>query len=218
MRAKLQRFAEIEQMPNVIQEGKPLYENIKGRWGNDFFKNDNPIVVELGCGRGEYTVGLARVEDHMNYIGVDVKGDRLWRGAKTAMISELNNVGFLRTEIRNIDQFFVPGEVAELWLIFPDPRPKDKDEKHRLSNNNYLCRYRRIIKPGGWFKLKTDDAGLFGYTLKILQNRNDIEDLIYTDNLYDSPLQADHYGILTRYEKKFIALGKKIKYLKFKFR
>ena len=217
MRGKLKRFAEVEMMPNVVQEGKPIFTKIKGAWGVQFFTNPRPIVVELACGRGEYTIGLAKADDQRNYIGIDVKGDRIWRGAKTALEDDLHHVGFLRTDINAIDNFFLPGEVSEVWLTFPDPRPKDKDEKHRLSNGNYLNKYKSILQSGGWFKFKTDNTELFNYTLEVLQNRTDIEGLEFTHDLYDSSMNEEHHDIKTRYEEKFSALGEKIKFMKFKF-
>ena len=133
MRAKLKRLAEVDFLPNIIQEGKPLYKSIKGNWGDLFFENNKAIVLELACGRGEYTTGLARVDPDRNYIGIDIKGDRVWKGATVAIEEGLDNVGFLRTNIRYLDQFYGINEIDEIWITFPDPRPKDRDEKTPIN-------------------------------------------------------------------------------------
>ena len=145
MRAKLKRLAEIELMPNIIQEGKPLFDTIKGNWQTLFFRNEKPIVLELACGRGEYTIGLAQQDSGRNYLGIDIKGDRIWNGGRVALDEQLGGVGFLRANIRDLDQYFEQDEVGEIWITFPDPRPKDRDEKHRLTNNNFLDMYKRLL-------------------------------------------------------------------------
>ncbi|MFA0963906.1 tRNA (guanosine(46)-N7)-methyltransferase TrmB [Roseivirga sp. BDSF3-8] len=214
VRTKLQRFAENSKRHNVIEPGKDIYEKIKGNWHKDFFNNNNPITLELACGRGEYTVGLARVFNGRNYIGVDIKGDRIWKGSGIALDEGLDNVAFLRTQILLIERFFEKGEVDEIWITFPDPRPKDRDEKRRLTHPRFLDIYRSILKPGGTLHLKTDNTGLFEYTLEVLQQQEAISDLVYTRDLYKSDMLADHHGIRTRYEKKFHEKGEDIKYLK----
>lgn len=201
----------------MIQPGKEQFDNIRGKWCSDFFKNSHPLVVELACGRGEYTIGLARQFPIQNFVGVDIKGDRLWKGSKTAFEQNLQNVGFLRTFIHALDKFFAPGEIDELWLTFPDPRPKDRDERRRLTNNRFLDLYKPLLKEQGWLKFKTDSTSLFEYTLEVLAERRDIVDLVYTDDLDNSELLTDHFGIVTHYEKLFSGKGEKIKYLKFKF-
>ena len=218
MRGKQRRFAYNEAADNVIQPGKQLFEQIKGNWRTDFFKNNNPLVVELACGRGEYTIGLAAEFPDKNFIGVDIKGDRLWKGSKTAYEKNLPNVGFLRTFIHSLDKFFAEDEIDELWLTFPDPRPKDRDERRRLTNNRFLDLYKPLLKEGAWVKFKTDSTSLFDYTLEVLNERNDITDLVFTTDLGNSELKTDHFGIITHYEKLFSEQGERIKYLKFRFR
>ncbi len=217
MRKKLSRFQDNEVNPNVIQEGKPVFETIKGNWQKDHFNNSQPLVVELACGRGEYTVGLARVYPHKNFVGVDIKGARIWVGSKQAMNEGLQNVAFLRTQIQMIDRFFATGEVSELWLTFPDPRPRDGDEKRRLTHPRFLDMYKDMLSKDGIFHLKTDSTSLFDYTLEVLEQRDDILDLIYTKDLYQSPYNNDHHGIKTKYEQIFYDKGESIKYLRFKF-
>ena len=217
MRGKQRRFADNERADNVIQPGKKLYDEVKGRWHNHVFKNDNPLIVELACGRGEYTIGLAAVFPQKNFIGVDIKGDRLWKGSKTAYERELPNVVFLRTFIHALEEFFAPDELDEIWLTFPDPRPKDRDERRRLTNTRFLDIYKKLITKDGWIRLKTDSTSLFDYTLELLHSRADIQDLEFTKDLNHSPLLAEHFGIITHYEKLFSEQGEKIKYLKFRF-
>lgn len=218
MRKKLKRFAENTLRANIIEPGKPLYDEIKGNWHQQYFKNECPITVELGCGDGEYSVGLAEVDRHRNYVGVDIKGDRLYQGSTYALEHELNHVGFLRAQIHLLDQFFGKREVDEFWLTFPDPRPKKGDIRRRLTNPRFLKMYQVICKEGGTFKFKTDSTGLFEYTLEVLDTEFIVDDLEYTFDLYKSDLLEDHHGIQTKYEKIWSAKGQKIKYLKFKFR
>ncbi len=217
MRSKLKRFADLRVRENTLEIGKPLFEKIKGNWNKLQFKNTNPIAIELACGKGEYTVGLARVLKNTNFIGIDLKGERIWVGSSQALEEGLDNVAFLRTHILELEKLFGKGEVSEIWLTFPDPRPKSRDEKRRLTHPRYLDIYKQILAPNGWFKFKTDNTKLFHYTLSVLAERNDIIDLESTMNLYSSPLNAEHYGIQTRFEKKFNEAGENIKYLKFRF-
>ena len=216
-RKKLVRFAQNEANPNVIQAGKPLFESIKGNWHEVQFQNANPIVVELACGRGEFTVGLGREYPHQNFIGVDIKGSRIWKGSSTATAEGLNNVSFLRTQIQNLDQFFAEGEIAELWITFPDPFPRDGDEKRRLTSPKFLDMYKPLIQKQGLVHFKTDNTGLFDYTLELVQSREDIQVIEFTHDFYQSEMKDDHHGIKTRYEKIFSEKGEKIKYLKFRF-
>jgi len=218
MRSKLQRFADLRERDNTLEIGKPLFDRIKGNWNKLQFKNANPIAIEVACGKGEYTVGLARNMKETNFIGIDLKGERIWVGSEQAMDEGLHNVAFLRTHVLELEKLFAPNEVAEIWLTFPDPRPKDRDEKRRLTHPRYLDIYKNILDEDGWFKFKTDNTGLFKYTLEILADRDDIRDLEQTMNLYRSPLNSEHYGIQTRFEKKFSDAGETIKYLKFRFR
>jgi tRNA (guanine-N7-)-methyltransferase len=216
-RNKLQRFKENEENRNVIQAGKPIFETIKGNWNKVQFENDQPIVVELACGRGEFTVGLAREYPAQNFIGVDIKGSRIWKGSTIAIQEGLQNVAFLRTQIQQLSDFFSVEEISELWITFPDPFPRDGDEKRRLTSPKFLEMYKPLLKSSGVIHFKTDNTGLFDYTLELLQSRNDIEILAHTHDFYQSDYKDDHHGIQTRYEKIFSDKGEKIKYLKFKF-
>ena len=217
-RKKLVRFAQNEVNPNVVQAGKPLFETIKGNWHEVQFQNQQPLVVELACGRGEFTVGLGREYRDQNFIGVDIKGSRIWKGSSTATAEGLTNVAFLRTQIQNLDQFFAEGEIAELWITFPDPFPRDGDEKRRLTSPKFLEMYKPMIKNGGLVHFKTDNTGLFDYTLELVKSREEIEILAFTHDFYQSEMRDDHHGIKTRYEKMFSDKGEKIKYLKFRFK
>lgn len=217
-RKKLVRFKENEANPNVVQEGKDIFEKIKGNWNKLQFQNDNPIVVELACGRGEFTVGLARVYPDQNFIGVDIKGSRIWKGSSTATAEGIHNVSFLRTQIELLERFFEKGEISELWITFPDPFPRDGDEKRRLTSPRFLEMYKPMLKEGGTVHFKTDNTGLFDFSLELFQSREDIDLLGYTHDFYQSEWKDDHFGIQTRYEKMFSEKGEKIKYLKFKFK
>lgn len=216
-RKKLERFRQNEINRNVIQQGKDIFNHIKGNWSKVQFGNDHPLTVELACGRGEFTVGLARQYPERNFIGVDIKGSRIWKGSTTAIAEGLDNVAFLRSQIEFLNDFFDHGEIDELWITFPDPRPRDGDEKKRLTSARFLDMYKPMIQPGGLVHLKTDNTGLFAYTLEVLQNRQDVEILVSTYDFYASPHRDDHFGIQTRYEKMFSEQGEKIKYIKFKF-
>lgn len=213
---KLEKFQENKLVHNVIEPGKPIYETISGNW-NSHFQNNEDLVVELACGRGEYTLALAQKFPSRNYVGVDLKGERVWKGSQDAIQMGLDNVAFLRTHISNIPELFEESEVNEIWLTFPDPRPKDRDEKHRLSNKSFLNMYKRILNPDGWFKFKTDNTDLFDYTLEIL-SEFDISDHSFTHDLYNSDLLQDHHGIKTKYEKIWTEKGEKVKYMKFRFK
>ncbi|HQQ98492.1 MAG TPA: tRNA (guanosine(46)-N7)-methyltransferase TrmB [Cyclobacteriaceae bacterium] len=217
MKNKLFRFAVIANRDNVIEPGKPLYTAIKNKWGTDYFQNDHPITIELACGRGEYSVALAKLFPERNYIGVDVKGDRIWKGSTLAVEQNITNIGFLRTNILNIDFFFGEGEVDEIWITFPDPRPRKRDIKRRLTNPRFLDLYKKILRPGGMVRFKTDNTGLFAYTLEELQGRTDVVDLQHTDNVYASALRPECFDVKTRYEEMFAQQGETIKYLRFRF-
>ncbi len=217
MKSKLKRFEIIAGRDNVIEPGKELFNTIKGKWSKEYFKNDRPITIELACGRGEYSVNLARQFPDRNYIGIDKKGDRLWKGSTWAVEEGLKNVALLRTDILFIESFFEAGEVDEVWLTFPDPLPRKRDAKRRLSSARYLDMYKKILQPNGYFRFKTDNTDLFNFTLEELSYRNDIQDFEYTHDLYQSPLRPECYDIKTKYEEMFSAQGELIKYLRFKF-
>jgi tRNA (guanine-N7-)-methyltransferase len=214
---KLQRFAEMETFGHVVQ---PSYDEVfrkdyplKGKWSQLFFKNNKPIILELGCGKGEYTVGLARKFTKINFIGVDIKGARMWSGAKTAVEENLHNVGFLRTRIDFISSFFAPGEIQEIWITFPDPQPKKYYK--RLTSTRFLGYYKNFLKPDGLIHLKTDNRALYLYTKNVIQVNN-LELMEATDNLYNSNMDHAVLSIKTFYEKQFLSEGKPIHYLKFK--
>ncbi|TCD12899.1 tRNA (guanosine(46)-N7)-methyltransferase TrmB [Pedobacter frigidisoli] len=211
---KLRRFAEIETFANVYQleEGKAL----KGNWAAEHFKNTNPVVLELACGKGEYTVNLATLFPDKNFIGVDYKGNRIWRGAKTAIEDGINNVAFLRIQIENLLDYFADGEIDEIWITFPDPQPQDSREKKRLTFPAFLNRYQAVLKSGGNVNLKTDNDQLYAYTcekvaeLGLIVHKN-------TDHLYTSDLVDNVLSIKTYYEKKYLLHDKNINYIQFSF-
>lgn len=215
---KLRKFAEMEQFPRVLQVpfGKLDAEGfaMRGHWHDEFFGNRNPIVLELGCGRGEYTVGLAREYADRNFIGIDIKGARMWAGAKEAHLAGMENVGFLRTNIELLGEFFSPGEIAEIWITFPDPQMKKV--RKRLTATNFLEMYRKILAPDGIVNLKTDSPFLYEYTSRLV-DLNHLPVIKRTDDLYANPEGVDRIlNIRTHYEKQWLARGLKIKYLAFK--
>ncbi|GAB3755319.1 tRNA (guanosine(46)-N7)-methyltransferase TrmB [Spirosoma pomorum] len=214
-RRKQHRFDYNSQSSIVVERGKEIYNDIKGRWKVDYFCNSQPLVVELACGKGEYTVGLAQAFPDKNFLGVDIKGDRIARGAKQAEILGLKNVGFLRTDINFLREFIVNGEIDELWITFPDPQPRPKQEKHRLTHPRFLATYKELLVPGGTLHLKTDNPELFAYSLETVQETG-FTDLQYTTDLYNSPLNAIHLGIKTKYEQIFFDKGFSINYLQCK--
>lgn len=213
---KLSKFTDMETFSNVLQvsfsDVNQHDHPIKGNWNRDFFKNHNPIVLELGCGKGEYTVGLAEIEPAKNYIGVDIKGARMWKGAKHAVDNGLINVGFLRTHIEMIDQFFAPGEVSEVWLTFPDPQMKKV--RKRLTSTRFIELYRKFLIPGGAVHLKTDSNFQYLYTVE-MANLNKFEILQNLSDIYASEKTDKTLEIKTYYEKQWLARGIKIKYISF---
>lgn len=211
---KLRRFAEIETFDNVLQldAGKPY----KGQWSKTFFKNDNPVVLELACGKGEYTVNLARLFPDKNFIGIDYKGNRIWRGAKTALEDGVNNVAFIRMQIETLTEFFAPGEVDEIWITFPDPQPQLSREKKRLTSPRFLNMYKEVLKTGGAVNLKTDNDGFYNYTAEKVQELN-LKEHINTADLYKSEYADEVLSIKTYYEKKYLKDNKNINYIKFSF-
>lgn len=219
---KLKRFKENETFTNVFQ---PTREEVvgdqfplKGKWSSDFFKNDNPIVLELGCGKGEYSVGLAERFPEKNFIGIDIKGARFWRGAKTAVESGMNNVAFVRTQIELINHIFAENEVSEIWITFPDPQIKYKRTKHRMTNAEFLDRYKKILKPSGLMHLKTDSEFMHGYTLGLLHGLG--HEVIYANhNIYKNEgAPAEVTGIQTFYESQYLEVNKPITYIKFRIK
>ena len=211
---KLRRFAEVETFANVLQldEGKPL----KGQWSKEHFKNNNPVVLELACGKGEYTVNLAQLFPDKNFIGVDYKGNRIWRGAKTALEEGVDNVAFLRIQIENLLDYFAKGEIDEIWITFPDPQPQLSREKKRLTSPRFLEKYIEVLKPGGYVNLKTDNDGLYAYTAEKIQELK-LKEHVNTADLYNSEFADEVLSIKTYYEKKYLADNKNINYLKFSF-
>lgn len=218
MKRKKERFRAIEERANVIEPTKENYHDIKGEWNKQYFKNDNPVTIELACGRGEYTVGLAALFSDRNYIGIDMKGERIWKGSSWAVERNLTNVAFLRTHILMIENFFAQNEVDEIWITFPDPRPKVRDIKRRITSPRFLDMYKKFIRPGGYVRLKTDNTLLYQYTLEVLAGRNDIEDLQHSNEVYNSPLSPEVFDIKTKYELMFAEKGETIKYLRFRFK
>jgi tRNA (guanine-N7-)-methyltransferase len=202
-----------EALNNVIQHTKPDFGLQKGQWNSKQFLNDNPVVLELGCGRGEYTNGLAKIFTDKNFIGVDIKGDRLAAAGLVAQRENLHNVAYLRIMMQFIDDFFEENEVDEIWLTFPDPRLKDRDEKKRLTHPHFLNKYKKVLKPDGILHLKTDSAPFFDYSMDSLP-ANKFEIIASTNDLYESRWNKDHFGIKTRFEKIFYEKGFPINYLR----
>lgn len=216
MPSKLEKFSDFNSFKNCftlffenIKEGLPL----RGKWHTAYFSNENPIVLELGCGKGEYTVGLAKNNPNKNYIGVDIKGNRIWTGAKDALDSNLKNVGFVRTRIDFIDHCFEKDEVSEIWITFPDPQPQKTRVRKRLTNPIFINRYRKFLKPGGLVHLKTDSTSFYEYTLEVIEE-NKFKLLFSTNDLYTNcpPDRTELIEIKTHYEKLFTDRGEKIKY------
>ncbi|GGI55890.1 tRNA (guanosine(46)-N7)-methyltransferase TrmB [Winogradskyella haliclonae] len=216
---KLKRFKENETFENVFQ---PKREELtdgnfknKGNWNKNVFKNDNPIVLELGCGKGEYTVGLAKRYPNKNFIGIDIKGARFWRGAKTALEENIPNAMFIRTQIELIDFAFTDNEVDEIWITFPDPQIKYKRTKHRMTNLEFLERYKKVLKPNGIMHLKTDSEFMHGYTLGLLHGAK--HKVLYANhNVYKqegSPEEVTE--IQTFYERQYLEQDKPITYIRF---
>ncbi len=219
---KLRRFRENETFSNVYQPGREDVLNntfsLKGNWNKEIFKNDNPIVLELGCGKGEYSVELARRYPNTNFIGVDIKGSRFWRGAKTAVEENIPNVAFLRTQIELIENCFGTNEVDEIWITFPDPQIKYKRTKHRLTNAEFLARYKNILKPEGIVNLKTDSEFMHGYTLGLLHGAG--HKVLYANhNVYrNEGAPEDVTAIQTFYESQYLEQKKPITYIKFQLK
>lgn len=211
---KLRKFSEIDTFPNVYQ--LHLGKVMKGNWGADHFKNSKPIVLELACGKGEYAVNLAKLFPEKNFIGVDLKGNRIWRGARTGVDEGIQNLAFLRIQIEDILEFFAPGEIDEIWITFADPQPQESREKKRLTFPGFLEKYRILLKPGAKVNLKTDNDGLYNYTcekveeLKLVVHKN-------TNDLYRSDLVDEVLSIKTHYERIYLKHDKNINYIQFSF-
>ena len=215
-RTKSLRYNAAQDEPLLIQSGKDFFVHCKWKWKSEYFKNDNPIVLELACGRGEYTVGLSQIYLEKNFIGIDVKGERMMMGIKKwkeeTQWDTTPNIWFLRTIIHHIDQFFAPWEVDEIWIVHPDPRPKWHDARRRITSPRFLKMYDTILKPWGLLRLKTDDDGLFEYSIEQLGLYDGFELIDTTWDLDQSPLLAEHHGIETHYGLLFKSEGRTIKY------
>lgn len=216
-RKKLERFQDNAARRNVIEMGKANFGTMQNKWRSTHFNNNRELIAELGCGKGEYTIGLGQVFPDKNFVGVDIKGSRIWVGSSRAIDYSLDNVAFLRTQIELLDRHFGESELDEIWVTFPDPRPKDRDEKRRLTSPRFMEMYRSLLKADGWLKFKTDNTPLFEYSLEVIDGQFKTKNLEYTKDLYESPLMADHFGVKTKYEQLFYEQGEKIKYLKFQF-
>ncbi|RZK82638.1 MAG: tRNA (guanosine(46)-N7)-methyltransferase TrmB [Pedobacter sp.] len=209
---KLRKFAEIDTFPNVYQmeEGKVL----KGKWADSHFKNSNPIVLELACGKGEYAVNLAKMFPNKNFIGVDLKGNRIWRGARTGVDEGINNLAFLRIQIEDIVDFFGENEVDEIWITFPDPQPQESREKKRLTYPGFLAKYKNFLKPEGKINLKTDNDGLYAYTAEKVEELG-LSCFKNTQQLYKSEFYDEVLAIKTHYERIYLKHDKNINYIQF---
>ena len=218
---KLKKFAEVSSFDNCFflsfEDSRDAGLPLKGKWHKEYFKNNNPIVLELGCGKGEYTVGLAKRYPGKNFIGVDIKGNRIWTGAKTAVDDKMKNVAFIRTRIDFIEACFGENEVNEMWITFPDPQPQKTRIRNRLTNMMFLTRYKKILIDNGIINLKTDSESFYNYTREVIEE-NKLEILDATNDLYNDISKRDEVltSIKTYYEKKFSDKGFKICYLKFR--
>lgn len=215
---KIARFEENLTFPNLFQRTfEDLQQNgfeLKGHWHQDFFKNSNPITLELGCGKGEYTVGLAKEYPNRNFIGMDIKGARLWRGCKTSNEEKMGNVAFIRTHIQHIQHFYAPNEVDEIWVTFPDPQLRNCKAQKRLTSQYFLSLYKNILKKDGIIHLKTDSKELYDFTLEVIAE--DKHRLLFaSDDVYNSGVEEAVTRIQTFYESMFTAMGKKITYIRF---
>lgn len=211
---KLRKFAELDTFKNVYQLKQGL--DLKNNWGKQHFKNSNPIVLELACGKGEYTVNLAQLFPNKNFIGVDLKGNRIWRGARTATDENIENVAFLRIQIEDVLDYFGAGEIDEIWITFPDPQPQLSREKKRLTAPGFLNKYKIILKEGGAVNLKTDNDQLYEFTKHVMEEMK-LHLQIDTSDLYNSEYADEVLSIKTYYEKKYLIHSKNINYLKFTF-
>ena len=223
---KLRKFAEVLSFPNVYEcynfEQPQLIAagmvpvQLRGQWNTEHFKQDRPVTLELACGGGEYTVGLARQYPERHFIGVDIKGNRLWKGAKQAIEEGLDNAAFLRTRIEIIAEFFAPGEVDEIWITFADPFPRPSKENRRLTSAFFLQQYRKILKPGGLVHVKHDDPDFYQFTLDTVAADPKCELLYHNNDIYSGPLETPELAMKTLYEEMHLAKGKRIKYVRYR--
>ena len=216
-RNKQARFKKNTEAKNLLEPSKPGFDTIKGNWNKNFFPEAKPITLEMGCGRGEYTVGLGRVFPERNFLGIDIKGSRLCYGSQIALDEGIDNVGFLRTQILFLSDLFENDEVDEIWVTFPDPRPRDRDVRRRLISPRFLDLYRTVLKKDGIVHLKTDNKDLYDYSLALVKEQG-LKILEQTDDLYESHLLDHHHGLQTTYEKRYLEQGIKINYLKFELK
>lgn len=227
-RNKLFKFAEMLTFPNVFENpdfhnphlvglnGQPV--EMKGKWDEEYFKNGNPVILELACGRGEYSLALGQNMPDKNFIGVDIKGARIYQGAKKVLDAGMTNVAFLRTKIELIDNFFSKDEISEIWITFPDPFLRDSKANKRLTSPRFLDLYRKILKPSGLIHLKTDDPKLYEYTLEVLNEDKQVEIIYHDDDIYSKPLYDETLEIKTYYEIRHLADKRTIKYIRFRFK
>lgn len=213
MRKKLLHFQDNAEAVNIIEQGKEIYEGIKGNWSG-YFNKSNPMVLELGCGQGSYTVALARRYPNVNFIGVDVKGARLWVGSQEALRDKLLNVAFLRVDILNLMSFFLSEEISEIYIPFPDPRPRDREAKKRLISPRFLALYEQLLVVGGKVHLKTDDGDLFDYARMVASGGAFREEVVVEDLYVDLEEDNIHRLVKTPYEVRFLAKGAKIRYVR----
>jgi tRNA (guanine-N7-)-methyltransferase len=222
---KLKKFGDLLSYSNVYENYDPKYPKLllaegveadmKGKWSSHHFENSNPIILELACGRGEYTVALAKAYPDQNFIGIDVKGARMWQGATQALEQNLNNAAFLRTRIEQIALFFAAAEVDGIWITFPDPFLRESKEMKRLTSSRFLDQYQKIIKKGATLHLKTDDPTLYDFTLETLNEYEGAHILYSNDDIYKSALDYPELEYKTHYEREHLADGRKIKYIRF---
>lgn len=222
---KLSKFDDLHQFSNVYENGDPRNPgllsgpgqpvDLKGAWAEAHFRNQSEITLELACGRGEYTLALAQAYPERSFIGVDVKGARMWQGASAALAMGLHNAAFLRTRIEQIGLFFAPAEVSEIWITFPDPFLRESKENRRLTSARFLQTYLSFLKPGGMVHLKTDDPTLYQFTLDTLSVFQGAQLLYFDDDIYNKPLPFPELVFKTYYEKAHLSAGKKIKYVRF---
>ncbi|MBK8517454.1 MAG: tRNA (guanosine(46)-N7)-methyltransferase TrmB [Saprospiraceae bacterium] len=222
---KLNKFSDLLRFPHVYENYDPKFPkllkfkdveaDLSGKWASDHFENDNPIILELACGRGEYTEALAQAYPEINFIGLDVKGARIWQGAKNTLDKGLKNAAFLRTRIEQIDLFFAPDEISGIWITFPDPYLRQSKENKRLTSDRFLNLYKKIIKPGAIIHLKTDDPTLYEFTLETLNLFHGVHIIYHNDDIYSGPLAYEELQYKTWYEKNHLADGRKIKYIRF---